>query len=191
MKNTFTDASVRQAAAHISSRSHAMAGATIAAAAGLACSLGEACVRANRVQAQSEAERAQIEQTAARMFAIRQGLLDAADEDGAAITLFAALRQAGKELEGQERLCQLPVEMTQLAVQAAVLMQDVRPLIRSHQDDLEMAIRLLDGAARAATLLLDSNLRIWPDPALLAAFEPTLLELRRLLNQLDPVETIR
>jgi formiminotetrahydrofolate cyclodeaminase len=188
---TITEQSTRQLTEHISSRHHAMAGATIAASAALACSLGEVCVRISSQQQDTDAARSAAKQSAARLDDIRQQLLTLADEDGSAIAAFAALREAGQALNGQELLCQLPVDMGNLAVETATLMQDARPFVHSHQDDLEMAIRLLDGAARASTLLLDSNLRIWPDPALLAKFEPLLAGLRLKLENLNPVESVR
>ena len=188
---TITELNSRQLTEHISSRHHAMAGATIAASAALACSLGEVCVRISIQHQDADAARLAVEQATARLDDIRQALLTLADEDGSAITAFAALRDAGQELDGQELLCQLPVDMGNLAVEAATLMQDARPFVHSHQDDLEMAIRLLDGAARASTLLLDSNLRIWPDPALLAKFEPVLAGLRKEVERVRPVERVR
>jgi hypothetical protein len=54
-----------------------------------------------------------------------------------------------------------------------------------------MAITLLAGAARAASLLLDSNLRLWPEPMLLAEFEPALAGLRAQAAALRPVERVR
>ncbi|HEY52624.1 MAG TPA: hypothetical protein G4N94_04130 [Caldilineae bacterium] len=188
---TVTELNNRQLTEHISSRNHAMAGAAIATSAALACSLGEVCVRVSIQHHDAAITRTAAEQATARLDEIRQALLALADEDGSAITAFAALRDAGQELSGQELLCQLPVDMGHLAIEAATLMQDARPLVHSHQDDLEMAIRLLDGAARAATLLLDSNLRIWPDPALLAKFEPHLAGLRQEVERIQPVEKIR
>ena len=72
------------------------------------------------------------------------------------------------------------------------MLQDFRPLvIEQVQDDLEMAVSLLAGTAQAAMLLLDSNLRMWPDPALLAEFEPIRLELEKQIDQLSPVQRIR
>jgi formiminotetrahydrofolate cyclodeaminase len=177
-----TEHSFRQFADHIASQGHAMAGATIAASAALACSLGEACVRINAPHlAGAEAGR-----IAGRLADIRGELQALADEDGAAITAFAALRAAGQELQGQDRLCRMPIEMGRLAVEAACLLQEFRPLIQVAQDDLEMAITLLAGAAGAATLLLDSNLRIWPDPLLLARFEPELAWLKEQIEQVQP-----
>ena len=188
---SLTEFSIRQLTDHISTRHHAMAGATIAASATLACSLGEVCVRISIQHQDTDTERKAAEQATERLDGIRQALLTLADEDGAAITAFAALREAGQELSGQELLCQLPVDMGNLTVEAATLMQDTRPLVHHHQDDLEMAIHLLDGAARVSTLLLDSNLRIWPDPALLTKYEPVLAGLREKLGTLQPVERVR
>ncbi len=55
-----------------------------------------------------------------------------------------------------------------------------------------MAILLLYGTARAAALLLDSNLRIWPEPLVrLIRFEPELETLRKHLQGIRPVERVR
>ena len=186
-----TTKTVRELSDHIPRQNHAMAGATIAASAALAASLGQVCVEINISQVEPDWAREQLEHTRHRLQDIRLALLDRADEDGAAIAKFAALRAAGKTLQGQEYLCQLPVEMADLAIEAALLMQGVRLLMVSQQDDLEMAIRLLDGAARAATLLLDSNLRIWPEPHLIETFEPKLDDLRTRLDELKPVTSVR
>ncbi len=71
-------------------------------------------------------------------------------------------------------------------------MQEFRASVceRAH-DDLEFALTLMTGAARSAMQLLDSNLRIWPLPELLAEYE---LQVTRLLNDLaalQPVARIR
>ena len=188
---SLTESNIRQFTEHISTQHHAMAGATIAASAAMACSLGEVCVRISIQYQDTESELELAAQATERLDEIRQVLLTLADEDGTAIATFAALRDAGQELEGQELLCQLPVDMCILAMEAATLMQDSRVLVQLNQDDLEMAIRLLDGAARAAYLLLDSNLRIWPEANLVAKYEPVLNDLRVRFDALDPVEQIR
>lgn len=186
-----TNLSARESAAHIGSQRHAMAGATIALSAAAACALGEACVGISRLHHDRESDQPAAGRTSDRLAAIRQRLLALADDDGSAITAFVALREAGRELEGQDLLCQLPLEMGRLASEAAALLQDFRPLVRVVQDDLEMALTLLTGAARAASLLLDSNLRLWPDPALLRLHEPALAGLRAQLQDLRPAERIR
>jgi formiminotetrahydrofolate cyclodeaminase len=188
---SLTELNIRQFTEHVSTRHHAMAGATIAASAAMACSLGEACIRISIQHQDTESGREAAEKATERLDDIRQALLTLANEDGVAIAAFATLRDAGQELEGQELLCQLPVDMGVLTVEAATLMQDSRVLVQHHQDDLEMAIRLLDGTARASSLLLDSNLRIWPESDLAAKFEPVLADLRAQFNALQPIEQIR
>ncbi|MEI2776481.1 MAG: hypothetical protein V9G19_11040 [Tetrasphaera sp.] len=49
----------------------------------------------------------------------------------------------------------------------------------------------MTGVARSALLLLDSNLRIWPLPELLAAYEPEVAHLLAGLATLQPVARIR
>ena len=180
--------SVRQFTEHIAGQSHAMAGATIAASGALACGLGEACVRISRSRLEAVQEQAAAQRSAARLFEIRSQLEALVDEDGAAITGFETLRDAGEVRLAQDRLCRMPLEMGSLAAEAAALLQEFRPLVRGVQDDLEMAITLLAGAARAASLLLDSNLRLWPEASLLTAYEPALAGLRQQAARLRPVE---
>jgi hypothetical protein len=186
-----TEIDVRGFAGHVAGQGHAMAGATIAASSALGCGLSEACVGISAALLEEAGDRDRARETAERLAAIRARLLALADEDGAAITAFAELRDAGRPLEGQTRLCRMPAEMGGLAAEAAGLLQAFRPLVRNVQDDLEMAITLLAGSARAASLLLDSNLRIWPEPELLARFEPELAALRARLDHLHPVERVR
>ncbi len=186
-----TEKSIHQFTAHVASQNHAMAGATIAASAALACALGQACIGINASHTEGPGERTPVERVAEQLSDIRACLQALADEDGEAITALAALRASGRQLEGQDRLCQMPSEMAQLATRAASFLQDFRPLAQFAQDDLEMAITLLVAAAHAAALLLDSNLRIWPDPMLLARYEPELKALRDRATGLHAVERIR
>ena len=183
--------SVRQFTEHIAGQGHAMAGATIAASGALACGLGEACVRISRSRLEAAEEQAAAQRSAARLFEIRSQLEALVDEDGAAITGFETLLDADAVRQAQDRLCRMPLEMGRLAAEAAALLQEFRPLVRGVQDDLEMAITLLAGAARAASLLLDSNLRLWPEPVLLAEYEPLLAGLRAQAAALCPVERVR
>jgi len=186
-----TDKPLCQFTDHIASQSHAMAGATIASSAAIACSLGETCIRMNIPLLTSAADQTLAERLAGEIRDICKRLLALTDEDGASITAFAALRAAGKMLEGQDRLCQMPAEMAQLSIEAACLLQEFRPLIDLARDDLEMAITLLVGTQRAATLLLDSNMRLWPEPDLLAKYEPQLAALRAEAGRVQPVDRIR
>jgi hypothetical protein len=180
----------RDLGAYIAGQSHAMAGATIAASAALGCALGEACVRISASRL-SETEAHEAHELADRLNSIRARLMTLADLDGEALLALEAAVSSGREAEGQDQLCRMPLEMGQAAGGAAAALQAFRPLVRGVQDDLEMAITLLTGAARAASLLLDSNLRIWPEPALLAAHEPGLAQLRQALARLDPATSVR
>jgi formiminotetrahydrofolate cyclodeaminase len=180
-----TEQTIRQFTGHIAGQHHAMAGATIASAGALACSLGEACVRISIMHLEAADQRVEAQHAADRLAGIRSQLQNLADEDGAAIV------EHPLQGEGQDRLCRMPVEMASLSAEAATLLQDFRPLVRRVQDDMEMAITLLGGAIRGAILLLDSNLRIWPDPALLATYEPELVQLRGEMQRVHPVEAIR
>jgi formiminotetrahydrofolate cyclodeaminase len=186
-----TEDTLRHFTTHIAGQHHAMAGATIAASGALASGLGEACVQISALRMEVTEQHPEALRVAGRLKAIRSQLLALSDEDGAAITSFAELREAGQELAGQDRLCRMPVEMGSLAAEAAILLQDFRPLVSNVQDDLEMAITLLGGTVRAATLLLDSNLRLWPEPVLLAQYEPELATLMVLAGRVQPAERIR
>ena len=176
---------------HIAGQRHAMAGAAIALSAALASSLGEACLRISALESEDVSDRQVLAASAGRLCDIREQLLELAVEDGAAIGEYAARREAGDVLEGQERLCQMPVEMAKLAAEAALILQERRAQVGRVRDDLEMALTLLHSAARAAILLLDSNLRIWPEADLLARFEPELAALIGLSAQLSPVSRVR
>jgi formiminotetrahydrofolate cyclodeaminase len=186
-----TDQTVRHVVAHVGAQEHAMAGATAAVSGALACALGEACVRISAAHHEDEAARAQAGPLADRLSKIHEQLLALADEDSAVIASYASARLAGQEPKGQERLCELPVEMGRLAWEAATALQEFRPLARHVADDLEIAIALLAGATRAASMVLDSNLRIWPEPDLEARFEPALAELRARQADLRPAKSFR
>jgi len=186
-----TEGSLRQFIEHIAGQGHAMAGATIAASGALACGLGEACVRISSSRLEAVEEQVVEQRVAARLSECRGQLEALADEDGAAITGFETLWDAEAVRQAQDRLCCMPLEMGSLAAEAAALLQEFRPLVRGVQDDLEMAITLLTGAARAASLLLDSNLRLWPEASLLTEYEPALAGLREQVARLRPAERVR
>ena len=182
----------RQFTTHVSSRHHAMAGAVIALSASQAAALGEVCMRITRDQLVAPTAQEQADALIERVTECRQQLLDLTDTDGSAITAFVALREAGQELAGQDMLCALPVDMGRLAFQGASALQAFRPLVIDQvRDDLEMAMTLLTGATQACALLLDSNLRIWPEPALIVKYEPMRASLVADARQLPPVARLR
>jgi hypothetical protein len=175
-----TDLSLAKFTAHVSGQKHAMAGAVIAASAAEAVALGQACISISQ-DAVPPAE---------ALNQIRKQMLTFTDHDANAIAELVAMRAAGQELQGRQLLCQLPADLCRACIQAAQTLQDFRPQADERvRDDLEMSIRLLSGSAGAATLLLDSNLRHWPDLA--PTFEPILSELLAGLETIQPVKRIR
>jgi len=177
---------------NIASADHCQAGATIALSGALAAALARATAVVTELAETDEAT-AQASQvlkdemsTAAARF---QAL---ADQDATAIGEFVKLRENGQPLQGYQVLCEGPREMADLAWQAATAMQTYRPFVgpRPH-DDLEFAITLMAGTARAALQLLDSNLRIWPLPELLAQFDPAVHQLHSRIGLLNPRPCIR
>ena len=175
----------------VSQRQHAMAGAVIALSAGQAAALGQACLQISHDEGLNHSVQA-VENPIERLAQIKMELLQWCNRDATAIAEYVALREAGDPLAGQELLCSAPAEVCRIAIEAANILQEFRPLVGEKvRDDLEMAISLLTGAAQAALLLLDSNLRIWPDPDLLAQFEPIQDELITKIGRLSPVARIR
>lgn len=185
---------------HVSGQSHAMAGAVIALSAAQAVALGQACMQIS-VNLEPSIDQGQdailssagiADDHIKQMTEIKQELLHLCDQDAGAIAQYVALREAGETLAGQKLLCQSPADIGQLSLSAAAILQAFRPQVHERvQDDLEMSISLLAGTAQAAMLLLDSNLRIWPDQALLTQFEPTRQKLESGIKGLTIISRIR
>lgn len=192
-----TEKTIGQFVAHVGNRRHAMAGAVIAAGAAEAAALGEACLRISRDELAAALERtaADVDVAGAAIETVhnaRERLLALCDDDAGAIGSFAGGDGVQDEAAARDHLCHLPGEIGAEAVAVAATIQDFRPLVRPRvQDDLEMAIVLLHGAAHAAMLLLDSNLRIWPEPDLIRKHEPRRAALAKRIGQLAPVRRIR
>lgn len=179
-----TDLTLKEFTSHVSDQKHAMAGAVIAASAAEAVALGQACVTISRDAGPT------LTAPVDALNQIRQQMLTFTERDANAIAELVAMRAAGQELQGRQLLCELPADLCRACIQAAGLLQDFRPHIDERvRDDLEMSIRLLSGAAGAAMLLLDSNLRHWPDLA--PTFEPILSDLLNGLETIQPVNRIR
>jgi formiminotetrahydrofolate cyclodeaminase len=166
-----------------------MVGAVIALSASQACALGEACVR---ITAAVAPESSAGNDVADLLSGARQRLLELVDRDASAVAAYVALREAGKMLEGQALLCDLPVEMGRLTVAAAETLSAFRPCVAEQvHDDLEMAIVLLKGTASAAMLLLDHALRLFPEQELHLRFEPERVALETAIARLAAVSRIR
>jgi formiminotetrahydrofolate cyclodeaminase len=187
-----TEKPIRQFIGEVSDQRHAMAGAVIAAGAAQATALGEACMQISLDHQVDKLDWQDVTSRIEQMVHIKNTLIEWCDQDASAIAEYVALRDIGEGLSGQRILCDSPAEISRLCIEAATVLQNFRPLvIEQVQDDLEIAISLLAGTAQAAMLLLDSNLRIWPDVALLAEYEPIRLELEKQISQLSPVRRIR
>ncbi len=191
MEPSITTKTVFEFVQEVSQQQHAMAGAVIALSAGQAAALGQACMQIGQNEGLNHSLQV-AESPVERLDKIKMELLQWCDRDATAIAEYVALREAGDPLTGQELLCSAPAEVCRIAIEAANILQEFRPLVGEKvRDDLEMAISLLTGAAQAAMLLLDSNLRIWPDQALLAQFEPIQDKLITDIGRLSPVKRIR
>lgn len=187
-----TEKSIRKFVEQVSDAHYAMAGAVIAASAAQAAALGEACMQISLDNQVDRLDWHNVTSRIEQMVHIKNTLIEWCDQDASAIAEYVALRNAGQELQGQRLLCESPAEMSRLCVEAAAVLQNFRSLVAEQvRDDLEMAVSLLAGTARAAFLLLDSNLRHWPEPAILAEFEPILADLDQEISELSPVDKIR
>lgn len=177
---------------HIAQANHCQAGAVVALSGALAAALAQATANGSLqdgATGEAQASGRQVQQITDQARARFQRL---ADRDAEAITTFVELRKRGEALKGYELLCNGPREMADLAVHTTHVMQSYRTQVGERtKDDLEFAITLMVGVARAATQLLDSNLRIWPLPALLAKYDAHVIRLTDEINQLRPAVRIR
>ncbi len=175
-------AAAHAAVARIGDHTHCQAGGTIGLSGALAAALGQAVANATRAERPSPAQDAAAQQQQATLARIRNEFLHLADADADAILEFVALEERGEALTGYALLCSGPRAMADLALEAAYALQHFRAHVcERSRDDLEFALTLMAGVARAALQLLDSNLRIWPLPDLLAEFEP---HVARILGEL-------
>lgn len=183
---------VQAAVARIGDHDHCQAGGTIGISGALAAALAQATANATRTTPTNVMQEAAARSVQDRMERTRAGFLRLADQDANAILEFVAMEERGEALAGYALLCRSPQQMADLAVEAAQAMQAFRAYVcERSRDDLEFALTLMAGVARAALQLLDSNLRIWPLPELLAEFEPQVSRLLGEIDALQPVSRIR
>lgn len=177
---------------NIASADHCQAGATIALSGALAAALARATAVVTMLTETDAATATASQVLLDEMATAAARFQSLADQDATAIGEFVQLRENGQPLQGYQLLCEGPREMADRAWQAATAMQTYRPFVgpRPH-DDLEFAITLMAGVARAALQLLDSNLRIWPLPELLAQFDPAVQLLHSHITLLNVRPRIR
>ena len=171
---------------------HCQAGAVIAVSGALAAALGQATANGTLAEGATGEAASAARYMQEQLTLIRARLQSLADQDAIAIGEFVRLRESGQVLQGYELLCDGPREMAELAIQSARMLQDFRRSVceRTH-DDLEFAITLMTGVAHSAMQLLDSNLRIWPLPELLAKYDYKVDQLVEQVDALLPVRRIR
>ena len=191
-RTSISELSVRAAVARIGDGDHCQAGGTIGLSAALAAALAQATANSTLANAPTPAQVAAARAMQSAMAATRAEFMRLADQDANAILEFVALEEQGAALAGYALLCDGPRDLAAAAIAAAQAMQDYRAHVGERsRDDLEFALNLMVGAARSALLLLDSNLRIWPLPELLAAYEPEVARLVVGLATLQPLARIR
>lgn len=184
--------SVQDAVARIGDHDHCQAGGSIGVSGAFAAALAQATANATRSAQPLPAQEAAARQLQSALTHIRTEFLRLADADATAILEFVALEERGEPLAGYAQLCDGPRAMADLALEAAQAMQAFRAHVCARsRDDLEFALTLMTGVARAAVQLLDSNLRIWPLPDLLAVYEPHVTRLLPAIDALAPVRRIR
>lgn len=195
MKSTqalLSHVSVQDAVARIGDHDHCQAGGSIGVSGAFAAALAQATANATRSAQTLPAQEAAACQLQSVLTHIRTEFLRLADADAAAILEFVALEERGEPLAGYALLCDGPRAMADLALEAAQALQAFRAHVcERSRDDLEFALTLMTGVARAAVQLLDSNLRIWPLRDLLAIYEPHVTRLLQEIDALAPVRRIR
>jgi formiminotetrahydrofolate cyclodeaminase len=192
MVSSDVERTIRQFISEVSDQHHAMTGAVIAISAVQAAALGETCMQ---VSLDNQVDRLNWQDVTSRieqMARLRDNLFGWYEQGTKAITERIALRESDVQLSSQRFWCEGSAEIGRLSIEAATLLQDFRPLVFENvRDDLEITINLLASTARAATLLLDSNLRIWSNAGLLEEYEPVRAELESQIDQLTPAARLR
>ncbi len=187
-----TEETIRQFVARVSDQHYAMTGAVIAVSAAHATALGETCMQ---ISLDNQVDTLDWRDVAARiqkMARLRADLLAWTDQDAQAITEHVAPREAGSQIGGQRLWFESAAEISRLSIDAAMLLQDFRPLVyKDVKDDLEITISLLTSIAYNALLLLDSNFNLWPETVLRAEYEELRAELQEMLQQLTPVDRLK
>jgi formiminotetrahydrofolate cyclodeaminase len=183
---------IRQFISEVSDQHYAMTGAVIAISAVQAAALGEACMQ---ISLDNQVDRLNWQDVTTRieqMARIKDNLLGWCEQNTKAITERIALRETEVQLSSQRFWCEGSAEVSRLSIEATTLLQNFRPLVFENvRDDLEISINLLAAIARSAKLLLDSNLRIWPNAVLLEEYEPVRAELEDQIDQLTPAIRLR
>jgi hypothetical protein len=184
-KIMLTENTCRQIIANISDQHYAPTGAVIALAAAQAAALGEACMQ---ISLDNQVDTLNWQDATGRiekMARLKDNLLSWSDQTGKAVTERIALRQSSSEIGSQRFWFESAAEIGRLALDAATLLVDFRPLVfTAVADDVEITVSLLADTAHNATLLLASNFNIWPETSLREEYGAVLAELKVQIEQL-------
>ena len=185
-----TGKTIRQFIDEVSDQFYPMTGVVIAAMAAQAAALAETCMQISLDNQIDKLDWPDVTGRIEHMAHIKTTLLEWCNQHAEQMADF--MSRTDYQAEPRHILCDHSAEIGQLSIKAATMLEAFRPLVFEQvSDDLETTINLLMMTARAAMLLLDSNLRRWPDEALLAEYEPIRAELETQINQLTPLQRIR
>ena len=186
MKSATTEQTIRQFVSEVTDQHYIMTGAVMAGSAAQAAALGETCMQISLDNQVDKLNWQDVTSRIEEMARLKDNLLEWCDQNAQTIIERTALREAGGDSGSQRFWCESAAEISRLSIEAATLLQDFRPLaFENVRDDLEITINLLTCTGRAAVLLLDSNLRIWPVSALLDEYEPIRAELQSQIDQIS------
>jgi hypothetical protein len=168
----------------VSDQHFAMTGAVIALSAAQAAALGEACMQISLDNQVDTLNWQDVTTRIAQMAHLKDNLLEWSDQDGKAIIERNALRQPTNDIGSQRFWFESAAEISRLAVEAAQLLLNFRPLVfKDVYDDLAITINLLGSTAESAALLLSSNFNIWPQTPLREEYEEILAEVKCQIEQ--------
>lgn len=191
MQTSTTEKTIYQYIAEVSDQHYAMTGGIMALSAAQATALGEACLQISLDNQVDTLDWQDVTSRIEQMAQIKVNLLEWSDQNTRAVAERVALRQANTDAATQRFWFESTAEICRLSIDAAMLLQNFRPLVFADvRDDLEVTISLLTSAAYSAVLLLDSNLNIWPETALRGEYDEVRAELQDQIDQLSPVDRL-
>lgn len=189
MLPTVTDKTLPQFAAEISDQLYAMSGATLAASAAQTVALGETCMQLSFDHQPDKLDWQQITSRIERMSFIKTSLLDWCDRDARTRAEYFDLGPEQAGLNRHQALCDGAAEISRLSIEAAIMLQEFRPLVfEPIKSDLEITILLLKGTASSTLKLLESYLRNWSNPTLSERYAPLQANLKEQFAQITPLK---
>ncbi|MBN1220742.1 MAG: hypothetical protein JXM69_17610 [Anaerolineae bacterium] len=169
-----------------------MTAAVMAVAAAQVVALGEACMQISLDHQVDKLDWQDVSHRIEQMAAIKDQLLEWGELTAKAIIERTAAWKAEADVSDQQFWPESAAEISQLTINAAILLQDFRPLtFEMVQDDLEITINLLLSIARTAILSLENQFRRQPNVGLVEEYEPIRDALERQLEQITPAIGLR